>query len=697
MARMASNSVNEGENAICDAEPSMAGATSRRDTILLALCITLFVALGFVLRWQLMARMQFSIDSDEAIVGLMANHILEGKGLPVFYYGQHYMGSLEAILVAGAFWIFGSSSLVLRSVPLAVSLSLIPVMYLLGREAAGRRAGLVAALLFAIPPAALVEWSTKPRGGFIEIVWISAICLCCALKWTRTGVPSLRHSCIMGSLLGVGWWVNNQIIFTIATVGVIWALTIGLRSGRFAQIVRNGFIHGLVGGVAFLIGGMPFWIHNFLSDFASFKLFGPSAEPWANAIGFFRNGLPIIVGAKRFWSTNEVWTGSVIVAAVLYGVVALILSVVRRQLRGDAKWGDLKEGVTEHPYAVLLPVLFIVATAAIFSLSSFGWLSSAPRYLLPLYPVIFLLISVALSRVRPVYSVTGAVMFVAFHLASSAAGGWPVPGEPFVYKEERVARDHRALVDWLTEHKIAWVRTNYWIGYRLAFETGERVRFLVLGKPRETRMPEYPRAADEVPADEFVYVLTPQLANEVAESMINLGMTFESTKVGSYIILHDVHHPLSGLERIDSARITATASVNPDSVGQAIDGSLETRWGSAQPQSPGMTVQVAALDGAIISGVRISLGAWWTDHPRELLVECEEVGGVKRTVLSPSNFRALDYHLGWGDLELAIQGSPCSAVVLRQLGVHPLFDWSIAEIQLFQKRSVGAEMGELYQ
>jgi hypothetical protein len=35
------------------------------------------------------------LNSDEAVVGLMARHILDGKR-PVFYYGQAYMGSLDA-------------------------------------------------------------------------------------------------------------------------------------------------------------------------------------------------------------------------------------------------------------------------------------------------------------------------------------------------------------------------------------------------------------------------------------------------------------------------------------------------------------------------------------------------------------------------------------------------------------------------
>nr|HMN61443.1 hypothetical protein [Anaerolinea sp.] len=42
------------------------------------------------------------LNSDEAIVGLMARHILLGER-PIFFYGQSYMGSLDAFLVAAGF------------------------------------------------------------------------------------------------------------------------------------------------------------------------------------------------------------------------------------------------------------------------------------------------------------------------------------------------------------------------------------------------------------------------------------------------------------------------------------------------------------------------------------------------------------------------------------------------------------------
>src|SRR3954470_775191 len=53
------------------------------------------------------------IDSDEAITGLMARHILGGE-FPIWLYGITYQGSLEAYLAAALFAVLGSSALVLK-------------------------------------------------------------------------------------------------------------------------------------------------------------------------------------------------------------------------------------------------------------------------------------------------------------------------------------------------------------------------------------------------------------------------------------------------------------------------------------------------------------------------------------------------------------------------------------------------------
>ncbi len=54
-------------------------------------------------------------NADEAVVALMAKHILRGER-PLFFYGQAYMGSLDAWLVAIGFAALGESVLTIRIV-----------------------------------------------------------------------------------------------------------------------------------------------------------------------------------------------------------------------------------------------------------------------------------------------------------------------------------------------------------------------------------------------------------------------------------------------------------------------------------------------------------------------------------------------------------------------------------------------------
>src|SRR5690348_5329000 len=64
------------------------------------------------------------IDGDEAMVGIQAQHILRGEH-PYYYYGQPYMGSLEAYLMALLFAIAGSSVWALRAEPVLLSLGVV--------------------------------------------------------------------------------------------------------------------------------------------------------------------------------------------------------------------------------------------------------------------------------------------------------------------------------------------------------------------------------------------------------------------------------------------------------------------------------------------------------------------------------------------------------------------------------------------
>ena len=60
-------------------------------------------------------------DADQAVVGLMAKHISEGRAFPVYFYGQSYMLALEAYLAAPVMWLLGPTEVALKLPALAVN------------------------------------------------------------------------------------------------------------------------------------------------------------------------------------------------------------------------------------------------------------------------------------------------------------------------------------------------------------------------------------------------------------------------------------------------------------------------------------------------------------------------------------------------------------------------------------------------
>ena len=68
----------------------------------------------FLLRW-VMAYSPLFVETyyDEAVTGNMALHILKGEP-QLFFWGQPYMGALEAYLASSLFFLFGPSALTLH-------------------------------------------------------------------------------------------------------------------------------------------------------------------------------------------------------------------------------------------------------------------------------------------------------------------------------------------------------------------------------------------------------------------------------------------------------------------------------------------------------------------------------------------------------------------------------------------------------
>ncbi|MFN4897023.1 MAG: glycosyltransferase family 39 protein [Pseudomonadota bacterium] len=669
-----------------------------RDSALVLVC----VLLGLLLRLDFMRATGFTIDGDEAIVGLMGRDILLGRGVPVFYYGQHYMGSLEAIMASASFAMFGVSPFSLQLVPLVWSLGLIVIGYLITRELAGRRAGLIAAALIAIPAPALLVWSSKARGGFIEVVVIGALALWIMVRWLRHHPERLLYPCALGFLLGVGWWVNNQIIYFMLPIA-IFSLLHGL-SGSMRLVAREES-HGSTlnlwrgfgriasaGIVSFFIGSAPYWWYNIRFGFPSAGMFTLASweQFWGHVEGLSTTALPSIVGAQRFWQRLPVFPLSRYVALCLYVVPIIVLFVVRWR-----QSFELARGRIDRVRPLELLLLFCLSCCLVFAVSSFGWLVQAPRYLLPLYIGLYPLIAVCCdwlwSRWRWL-GITYLVALLSFQFAASYVGGRGISGEPVVFGGQRVARDHTELIQQLDQLGISRVRTNYWIGYRLAFETEERITFTLLGEPTQARIPRYEETDPETRAL-LPLVLVQSEVVVVKPALKRFGYQFREARAGEYSVLYDLRSEFPPSEQIDLGTIVSEARASSGALPrQAIDGSVDTRWGSAAPQTPGQTFELEFATPRVIDGLRYSYGAWFNDRPVELKVEIEDQAGARTVVLSQREWPGA-MHLSVREPGFTLRFAPTVArrVILTQLGRHPILDWSIAEIALLSQSQWGAE------
>jgi hypothetical protein len=100
--------------------PVYAVLSQRRDLIL---CILVAWALVFARNAVFIFYPHSFFDSDQAIVGLMAKHLIEGRAVPLFFYGQTYLLGVEAWVMAPFFLAGGPTVAMLHTAILAWSLA----------------------------------------------------------------------------------------------------------------------------------------------------------------------------------------------------------------------------------------------------------------------------------------------------------------------------------------------------------------------------------------------------------------------------------------------------------------------------------------------------------------------------------------------------------------------------------------------
>ena len=529
-----------------DRSPARLNPFARRDRFILALAAV--VALSVALRLYALIYTDFMVDADEALVGLQALAILRGER-PLFYPGQSYGGSFESYLVAFVLWAGGTSPPTLKIVPLIFSLAAIPVAGQLGRLAYDERVGVLSALLMALAPLTPLIVGLKAYGGYAEIPVLGGLALILLIQLTegRHKNPPLR-ALILGLLCSFGLWVNLQFAYYLLAVGLVLILRRrAVRPGGLAA-----FSVGLIPGLLILLGGslLPSSPRAPM-DVVPAGRFWPALGDSLRHLG--TDALPALWGARPMKGpASPGWTW---LAAPIYlvGVGVEAAGAIRRARRG--------ERVRSLPLlAVLLVGTPVFVTAA---LTNGNYAAIIPdsgllvRYIVPLYLPLAILVAAFLcqlwSRSRLASSVA-LILVLAVHLGS-ITGADLVAQSRSPYVNVPLPASNDELIDFLEQEDIRHVYAFHWIGYKLIFETGERVMAsdCLDRLYRADRIPAYSRAVDEATSPAYILFNPRWDRTPPLERRLNrLGASYDKKVLADFLVYHRLSPPPDPGEVVDA-------------------------------------------------------------------------------------------------------------------------------------------------
>jgi hypothetical protein len=438
-----------------------------RSLRILALSLLLFlgIAARVFVAWALME----SSSSDHGVPCLMAKHIAEGKGFPVFYYGQPYMGSLEPALGALLTYVFGMNGFAVNLGTALFGIALLPIVYAWGRRAGGAVAGLSALLFCVIGPFGFFQFQSWSYGGYAAIVFFCAL-LVFGAAWLvvrerddRLTVPWWYLG--FGLTAGAAWWTAPHTLPAILTAAVL--LLLGVRWKLMGW-------RALLGLVGFITGSLPFWIWNARHEWATFAFLSPGSggNVWEGVRVFFGTNMLRVLGLPRH---SLVW--------MAYAALSLLFLVLF--------FREIRPRLTERGVFRGALLIYLLVASLLAGGSRFSGPSAPERYLLHMVPFMAVALGCVtqfLARRLPwgLGLIPVAVLFALHLRAVPVFVGWA--------HSDRVHRQELAeLETFLERNQVRDIYAPYPMGrdgYALNFLLEERFTF---SDPRSERYPPYRR------------------------------------------------------------------------------------------------------------------------------------------------------------------------------------------------------------
>jgi 4-amino-4-deoxy-L-arabinose transferase-like glycosyltransferase len=416
----------------------------------------------------------FPFNSDEAIVGLMAKHILDGENF-IYFYGQSYMGSMDAYLVALGFLLFGEQVWVIRLIQVILYGLVILFSYLfVDVSFQNKKISFLSSLFLVFPAVNVVLYTTVSLGGYGEalLFGVASFYVAAIIVKEIENLKKINHVYlgILGFLFGLGLYVNPISLTMIipAIVFVAWKVT------KTNKPKKKLFVQLLFLLIFFLLGSALFWYSLILINGPSvISEIGGSAvavesESYfqiikSHTISLILFGPTVILGLRPPWGVNLIGV-FFIPFVILFWILAIYLFVK-------------KQKYTRKDVPIILALIgVIILVAGGFVFTSFG-IDPSGRYFLPIaFPLSVIFGYVLTKTNNKVFYVLGIITLV-FQIYGSWKTGIE---EPYIttqfYSPAQV--DHSRINEmqqFLIREEEYYGFSNYWISYPLAFVSDEKI------------------------------------------------------------------------------------------------------------------------------------------------------------------------------------------------------------------------------
>lgn len=495
----------------------------------------LILALALALRVAWLAADAVPFNGDEAVVALMAKHILLNGEHPTFFYGQNYSGALDAYLTAVVYAVTGPRLIGGRLVQMGLFAIYVLLVYALAMHTANDRwTALVCALLVAVSSILLATYTLVSVGGYGESLVLGTLMLWLALRVTGEWADRPLAWLVVGAAGGLAFWTLGISVVYLVPVALFIAWRDRFRRWRFY----------LAAVIAFVLLSSPWWVYDLTHNHAGLRaLYDPSAPggvPFVDRLaGFLLLGLPALFGMRFPWQPELILVPFVALALALY--LAVMVYAARPIHSQDRLRG--------RTLLLIQAGVFIV----VFVGSRFG-VDATGRYLLPLVAPLAVFTAMFLRHVRrehPRAATALLVCAVTFNFAGTALAAWQNPPGITTQFGPITRFDNRhdaALISFLLDHDGARGYSNYWVTYRIAFQSDERVILAarlpfkedLVYSPRDAGYAPYNQQADASPTAVYVTSQHAKLDAVIRERFKRMTVTFEEAQIGPYHVFYNL-------------------------------------------------------------------------------------------------------------------------------------------------------------